>query len=51
MRKMTGNVPVIEAEKVTLKFGCLTMLRDLHFHAQAGEILAVIGPNRAARPP
>jgi len=40
---------IIRAEQLTLRFGGVVSLRDVSFEMRRGEILAVIGPNGAAR--
>ena len=43
------QMPVLEVEAVTLRFGGLTSLAAVDLYQERGEILAVIGPNGAGK--
>ncbi|WP_188577320.1 ABC transporter ATP-binding protein [Azorhizobium oxalatiphilum] len=40
---------VLSVEHVSMRFGGLTAIADLHFDVRAGEILSLIGPNGAGK--
>jgi branched-chain amino acid transport system ATP-binding protein len=42
-------VPLLEVEKLTVRFGGLTAVSDFSFHADAGALVALIGPNGAGK--
>jgi branched-chain amino acid transport system ATP-binding protein len=44
----TGEA-LLAAENVTMKFGGLTAVDSVNFHAMAGEIVGLIGPNGAGK--
>ena len=41
--------PILQANKLTVRFGHLVAVRDVSFNAQQGAITAVIGPNGAGK--
>ena len=41
--------PLLAVDRLTMRFGGLTAVDALSFHARAGEITAVIGPNGAGK--
>jgi ABC-type branched-subunit amino acid transport system ATPase component len=46
---MSGAVPVLELNQVTMAFGGLTVLRDLSLSVSRGVATALIGPNGAGK--
>jgi ABC-type branched-subunit amino acid transport system ATPase component len=46
---MSGDMPVLELDQVTLAFGGLTVLRDLSLAVGRGGATALIGPNGAGK--
>jgi branched-chain amino acid transport system ATP-binding protein len=46
---MSQRQPLLEVERLTMRFGGLTAVSDLTFTAHAREITAVIGPNGAGK--
>ena len=43
------SVPLISVERVTMRFGGLTAVKDVSFDVAPGSINAVIGPNGAGK--
>ena len=41
--------PLLEVDRLTMRFGGLTAVDELSFDARAGDITAVIGPNGAGK--
>jgi ABC-2 type transport system ATP-binding protein len=42
-------VPVVEIDRLTVRYGDLVAVDDLTLHAEAGEVLALLGPNGAGK--
>jgi branched-chain amino acid transport system ATP-binding protein len=45
------SVNVLHLDHVTMQFGGVVAVNDLNLDVDEGEIVALIGPNGAARPP
>lgn len=43
------TAPLLTVEHLTMRFGGLTAIDDLSFHAEKGKITAIIGPNGAGK--
>ncbi len=48
---MNGGKSILEVEGLTIRFGGLVAVSDVTFQQTEGEILSIIGPNGAGRPP
>ena len=48
-REVRSDVPPVEVEHVTVRFGAITALSDVSFTVEPGAIHAVIGPNGAGK--
>ena len=46
---MNTAAPILEARKVTMRFGGLTAVNEVDFVVNAGEIVGLIGPNGAGK--
>jgi branched-chain amino acid transport system ATP-binding protein len=43
------QVPLLELESITVRFGGITALDTVTLHARSGEVLGIIGPNGAGK--
>jgi branched-chain amino acid transport system ATP-binding protein len=46
---MNGAAPLLEVERLTMRFGGLVAIDDLSFTAHQRQITAIIGPNGAGK--
>lgn len=46
---MSADVPALEVEGLTVRYGGFTALEDVSLHVDNGEILGIIGPNGAGK--
>jgi branched-chain amino acid transport system ATP-binding protein len=46
---MTADVPALEVEGLTVRYGGFTALEEVSLHVKKGEILGIIGPNGAGK--
>ena len=44
-----GDLPLLQAEAVTKRFGGIVALNNMHFAAAAGEVHAILGENGAGK--
>jgi ABC-type branched-subunit amino acid transport system ATPase component len=42
-------MPLLDVDKLTIRFGGLTAVKDVDLHVEAGKIYSVIGPNGAGK--
>ncbi|MEA2592082.1 MAG: branched-chain amino acid transport system ATP-binding protein, partial [Actinomycetota bacterium] len=44
-----GPRPIVELQRLTVRFGGVVAIADLDLHVNEGEIFALIGPNGAGK--
>jgi branched-chain amino acid transport system ATP-binding protein len=49
LESQSSSTPVLEARKVTMRFGGLVAVNEVDFLVNAGEIVGLIGPNGAGK--
>jgi len=49
MPATTGNAPLLEARRLSKRYGSRPVVRDVSLHVDAGEIVGLLGPNGAGK--